>query len=308
MKKDRIKWFTLGVVITLIMSTFITPALAATIEATFNAINIYMNGQKVASAGESYTLADGSEVPFSILYKGTTYLPLRKIGEIYDKDILWDGNTSTAQVNNKGYVPPANQQPTQPAQPSTGRASAEEIQQFIELGKNFNTAYDKVDKYYVIIPTWVMELRKLDADSQALGLSPTLGQEVYGIMLIHDNGDISIGIVLTYRGKDGVYFDKVTFSYGDSSETIDVGYFNVARETIRGGIEEYTVIEDKAIEIMRKMANSKDLTIRFRGATKSYDYTPPAGIIRAIGDMVQLYDKLNQYPELASYISESWGR
>jgi len=77
------------------------PAFAETITAAFNSINIFVNGTWVAAVGEQYTLENGTSVPFSIIYNGTTYLPLRKIGEIYDKDIRWDGESRTAYLNDK---------------------------------------------------------------------------------------------------------------------------------------------------------------------------------------------------------------
>lgn len=37
-----------------------------------------------------------------IVYNGSTYLPLRAIGEIMDKDIAWDGDTQTVLLTSKG--------------------------------------------------------------------------------------------------------------------------------------------------------------------------------------------------------------
>ena len=105
MKKfEKLKAFVLGVVITLLITTTISPVFAATIETVFNAINIKINGEQAASIGESYILDNGDEVPFSILYKGTTYLPLRKIAELYGKDVHYDDNTKTASINDKGSI------------------------------------------------------------------------------------------------------------------------------------------------------------------------------------------------------------
>ena len=98
---EKTKGFILGVILTVIVCNSILPALADNIEAFFNTINITINGEKVASIGDSYKLADGTELPYSINHKGTVYLPLRKIGELYDKDIEWDDNTKTAAVNDK---------------------------------------------------------------------------------------------------------------------------------------------------------------------------------------------------------------
>jgi hypothetical protein len=82
-----------------LLLTSALPVLAAQIEAAFNIVNIVVDGKSVAKTGESYKLADGTEVPYSIAYKGTTYLPLKKLGEILGFAASWDGETSTANVS-----------------------------------------------------------------------------------------------------------------------------------------------------------------------------------------------------------------
>lgn len=77
-----------------------------TISVVLNKINISINGEPVAKASETYTLDNGTKVPFSILYNGTTYLPMRKVANLVGKEILWDPATSTAGLNDSSYVPP----------------------------------------------------------------------------------------------------------------------------------------------------------------------------------------------------------
>lgn len=74
---------------------------ADNIEAAFNSINISVNGSRVANIGDSYTLSNGDIVPFSILYRGTAYLPMRKLGELLGKDVGWDDNSKIASINDK---------------------------------------------------------------------------------------------------------------------------------------------------------------------------------------------------------------
>jgi hypothetical protein len=103
--KSNIKYFVFGAVFSLIL-TFGFNSFAAIADVAFNSINIRLNGDTKASVGDSYKLNNGNSVPYSILYKGTTYLPMRKIADLVGKDITWDGDTMTAGINNKSIINP----------------------------------------------------------------------------------------------------------------------------------------------------------------------------------------------------------
>ena len=78
--KKTFKGFIMGVVIaTLLMSTVLGASAKETIEVVFNSINLSVNGKKVE--------AD------NILYKGTTYVPLRATGDMLGKSVGWDEKT-----------------------------------------------------------------------------------------------------------------------------------------------------------------------------------------------------------------------
>lgn len=55
------------------------------IEVVFNAITIKINGNLVQLD--------------NILYNGTTYVPLRKTAEYFEKQVGWDAGTNTALIN-----------------------------------------------------------------------------------------------------------------------------------------------------------------------------------------------------------------
>lgn len=105
MIRKNLKGFTIGVVVTLILMNSITYASGNKnlIEVLFNDVNITTNGENVALSGESYTLSNGEEVPYSMIYKGTTYLPIRKIAEILERNVSWEGNTKTVGINDEDY-------------------------------------------------------------------------------------------------------------------------------------------------------------------------------------------------------------
>lgn len=63
-----------------------------TIEAFYNDIKIYVDGVKIEPKD-----ADGKGVePF--IYNGTTYLPVRAVGEAIGKKVTWDGTTQSVYL------------------------------------------------------------------------------------------------------------------------------------------------------------------------------------------------------------------
>ena len=85
------------------------PVLAETIQAKFNVMNIKINGKLEVMAEENFTLANGNKVPYTIVYNGTTYLPLREMVRLVGKDLAFDGATSTADIVDK----PVEQKPAE---------------------------------------------------------------------------------------------------------------------------------------------------------------------------------------------------
>lgn len=75
-----------GVIVTSILASQI-PSIASMVDVAFNKIKVTVNGTTVS--GEN------------ILINGKTYVPLRAISEMLDKNVLWDGATSTASINDK---------------------------------------------------------------------------------------------------------------------------------------------------------------------------------------------------------------
>lgn len=74
-------------IVMLLVGTVVGSGVKETIEVAFNSINLTVNGNKVD--------AD------TILYEGTTYVPLRAAGEMLGKEVGWNGNTNTASINDK---------------------------------------------------------------------------------------------------------------------------------------------------------------------------------------------------------------
>ena len=95
-------------------------AFAAEVDAHFNKVNIEVGGELKAVSGEFFVRerTDGTQLimPYSILYKGTTYLPLAKVCELVGKDVSWDGETRTVYISTPRV--PAEGSPASTAQPS----------------------------------------------------------------------------------------------------------------------------------------------------------------------------------------------
>ncbi len=66
-----------------------------------NQHNISFNGTAIAEKNDGYTLANGTEVPFSINFEGTNYLPARKLSEILGITIGYDADSRTVLVDTK---------------------------------------------------------------------------------------------------------------------------------------------------------------------------------------------------------------
>lgn len=86
--KSGIKGFIIGVAVTIasIYLAFADSSLQ-TIEVMLNRINLEIDGIKVNVD--------------NILYNGTTYVPIRAVAEIFDKEVLWDSETYTVSINSK---------------------------------------------------------------------------------------------------------------------------------------------------------------------------------------------------------------
>lgn len=87
-----------GLITGVLIGTMLTSGVvfAKNIQETINAV--YMN-VKLVIDGEEITPKDvNGNIVEPFIYNGTTYLPVRSIGEAFDKDVYWDGETATVYV------------------------------------------------------------------------------------------------------------------------------------------------------------------------------------------------------------------
>ncbi len=89
-KIKKITVFTL--ITTVIAASLVFASRSETINIVYDNIQLMVKGKNVVAKD-----ADGNIVqPF--IYNGTTYLPIRAIGEALDLEVKWDGNTKTVSL------------------------------------------------------------------------------------------------------------------------------------------------------------------------------------------------------------------
>lgn len=92
-KSDKSKGFVMGIVFTLVLSLGLGSALAAGKLAN---ITVSIGGITLYTDGKLTILRDANgNVVEPIIYDGTTYLPIRGIANVFDKEITWDGKNWT---------------------------------------------------------------------------------------------------------------------------------------------------------------------------------------------------------------------
>lgn len=100
MKNKTFKGFIMGMLTTIILltavSTFAAGSITKNISVLYNNIKIAVDG-KQASLGKDST---GKAIePF--IYNGTTYLPVRAVGEAFGERVHWDSKTQTVYVGER---------------------------------------------------------------------------------------------------------------------------------------------------------------------------------------------------------------
>ena len=103
----KIKVITLGLLVSMVSACCTAFAAEGTqnIPVTYNNIKIIVDGETVRADAE----------PF--IYNGTTYLPVRAVGEAVGRTVKWDGNTNTVYLESAG-----NNQVSEPTEPKADKS------------------------------------------------------------------------------------------------------------------------------------------------------------------------------------------
>lgn len=103
-KKGKAGWFILGMLVTMTVTQIALPSMAALtgkmIE-VYTGVNIYIDDIKLDPKD-----ANGNPVE-AFVYEGTTYLPVRAVGEAVGKTVQWEGKTGSVYLGKHTGEKPA---------------------------------------------------------------------------------------------------------------------------------------------------------------------------------------------------------
>jgi len=100
MKKISMKFMALGIVLGILGTTgaVLAKSVLTTIQVSLDPIQMKINGQTLPGDGKYF---NGQEVvPTSMIYKGTTYVPVRLAAESFGYQVDWDGNNRLISFEN----------------------------------------------------------------------------------------------------------------------------------------------------------------------------------------------------------------
>ena len=213
----------------LIMNVFAVP-IEKVITATYNNIKIYVDGNKIDPKD-----ANGNPVePF--IYNGTTYLPVRAIGEALGKSVEWDGVNSTVYI---GGNPNSNT-------PSIWLDEMDYFNYQIYRSENFSSwtknplkdtegnTHERGIRYNMNYGG-IWDYKGWQSTTYLLNSKYT--RFTAGFSLLYDYRTFSKNITLTIYGDDKQIFKTVT-SAGKLPEMIDIDVTGIIKFEIRIDITE----------------------------------------------------------------------
>ena len=103
-RRQKLTYFLAGLLSAVVLAGAVNPALAAMVGKTiqvFTGVNIYIDDVKLNPKD-----ANGNPVE-AFIYNGTTYLPVRAVGEAVGKTVQWEGSTSSVYLGKHASSEPA---------------------------------------------------------------------------------------------------------------------------------------------------------------------------------------------------------
>ncbi|MBR5701201.1 MAG: copper amine oxidase N-terminal domain-containing protein [Oscillospiraceae bacterium] len=114
---QKCRSFLLGVLATAVLFCLAIPAIAAGGTVSWDSVFV---GAKIVIDGETLQPKDVNGNPVdAVIYKGTTYVPIRAVANALDLSLEWDQGSRTVYLSTEGAAEP------QPAEPTDARSNAE---------------------------------------------------------------------------------------------------------------------------------------------------------------------------------------
>lgn len=240
--------------------------------------------QEVRDAVENYDVLEQAEKQLSSLKIQKVIGLIDEIGEVSleSKEKIETAytqynaltNTEKGQVTNYGMLTAAKDKLTQ-----LENAEKERILQ--EALKPLQEDYDKVQGY-----TWyhaAAEPQYIDTRSYVL---PYIGVE--------KTGEAHLILRFNYTGDEWVFFEKIIVVIDGETYQYSPRYFDIIRDNQYRAVWETLDIGagTTEIEMLNKIAESKETIIRFQGDSRVYDLTVSASDKTAIKQVLDAYDAL----------------
>ena len=209
-KSKSLKGFIVGFISAMVMLSSVY-VYAQGLEVVLNKVNIAVNGIIVGPAGQNFKLDNGSSVPYSILYEGTTYLPIRKVAEVLGKEVTWDGTTNTAGIKDKAEIAQevATPEPVPAPEPAPQKTIYWESQ--YEVGKDIPAGK------YAVFASGGSGYYKITFDANADDLAVIQSFSYNSIITVYD------GYYLTLSRCYAVPLDQANIEIDKSDSTFEVG-------------------------------------------------------------------------------------
>lgn len=137
--------------------------------------------------------------------------------------------------------------------------------------------------YYPMAWPFYTEYWAADVRSFVLPYIGTQGDKIWFRLIFH------------YTGDDWVFFDNVTIVTDNNRYYETFNYFDVDREYDSGEVWETAdiLISDSDVEMLRDMANSSKVLVRFSGDSHRHDIEISAKDKQAIKEILDVYDAVN---------------
>lgn len=202
-----------------------TTALADNIQVHFNTANISVDGKTSVKQGENYQLSNGSTVPFSINYKGTTYIPIRKISELLGISINYDSASKTVQIVSNSNNTSPQEKPVEVNTTNSAVTYTTAYSVFNECSKNRNDNNQKVAHI-----VGYMNGKKLDTNID-YSYYRTISSKINSVQLwkttVDNKGNIT-KVKTVSKSKSG----KIKNSDGRDSVSLSSGNYNLDNNVV----------------------------------------------------------------------------